>query len=295
MTPVIEHIANGFGVDPVSIMAPPAMAGGAPMVSAALWSKPAATTQRVHTPPLDVGILSVHIDRQFQMDFQIDAEDVFRGYTGPGDVCFVPPGTRPEADLLGHTSVLHIYVPQVQLGDIGLGPGQAVPYFGHAKGRHGAITALVDACQDGPPSGLTAWAAYGRLVDFTLALASTLRPANTSERLTPFQLGRIRDHLQTHFEDALRVADLAALLDLSEAHFARAFRNSTGKTPGQALRDTRMQAARDLLLASHAPIGDIAAECGYPDPSFFARTFKDLHGATPAKWRRQRTQGDLRP
>jgi AraC-like DNA-binding protein len=63
-------------------------------------------------------------------------------------------------------------------------------------------------------------------------------------------------------------------------------RRRTGLTVGEWIAERRMAQAR-LLLQSGArrKLSDLALECGYDDPSHFLRSFKKMHGATPAQWR----------
>jgi AraC-like DNA-binding protein len=84
-----------------------------------------------------------------------------------------------------------------------------------------------------------------------------------------------------------RVADLARLCRLSEAHFYRKFKQATGSTPIDWLRRERINHARRRLLESSDPIKQIAEQVGYNDPFFFSRDFKRYTGVAPKNYRKQ--------
>jgi len=99
-------------------------------------------------------------------------------------------------------------------------------------------------------------------------------------------LRRIREE----FDGPLKVEELASLAHLSEYQLARRVKSLFGITPAQLIIKTRVDAARRLLVASAAPIAEVAAACGYCDQSAFTRQFKAVTGLTPAQYRRRRAE-----
>ncbi len=92
-------------------------------------------------------------------------------------------------------------------------------------------------------------------------------------------------HIREHYDQPLRVADLAALAHLSEYRLARRIRALFGLTPAQLVIKTRIDAARGMLQDTRIPIGTIALACGYCDQSALTRQFKAAVGLTPAQYR----------
>jgi len=105
--------------------------------------------------------------------------------------------------------------------------------------------------------------------------------------LLGWQVRRVRDYIEAHMGAQIRVSDLSALVRRSEAHFARAFKRSFGKTPHSYLVERRVEQASHLMLASDSSISDIAAACGFNDQAHFCNQFRRRHGQTPAAWRRE--------
>ena len=149
------------------------------------------------------------------------------------------------------------------------------------------VRLLSDAVNDPDPSaqlygdGLTA-AIAARL------FANPARPAVDGNGLAPWQLRRIMEYLDAHLPGRVELAHLAALVDLSQAHFSRAFKASTGMAPYRWQLDARIRRAQALLIDSRASLNEVAEATGFADAVHFGRTFRKLTGATPAAWRRDR-------
>ncbi|MCK7622737.1 DJ-1/PfpI family protein [Streptomyces sp. RS10V-4] len=85
----------------------------------------------------------------------------------------------------------------------------------------------------------------------------------------------------------LCVEALAARAGLSPRHFARAFRDETGMTPGRYVDRVRLEAARRSLEDTADGIERISRHCGYGTPEAMRRAFVRTLGASPAEYRRR--------
>jgi AraC-like DNA-binding protein len=47
----------------------------------------------------------------------------------------------------------------------------------------------------------------------------------------------------------------------------------------------RLAKAKEMLKEPTNTIATIAYECGFNDPAYFSRVFKQEHGETPQEWR----------
>jgi len=109
-----------------------------------------------------------------------------------------------------------------------------------------------------------------------------------SRGLAPWQLRRVVEYLDAQLPMRVDLADLAALTRLSQSHFSRAFKASTGMAPYRWQLDARIRRAQALLIDSPLSLEDVAEATGFADAVHFGRTFRKLTGATPAAWRNQR-------
>ncbi|MNE61468.1 HTH-type transcriptional activator RhaS [compost metagenome] len=85
------------------------------------------------------------------------------------------------------------------------------------------------------------------------------------------------------------LVDLAAHAELSEFHFARMFKHSTGQAPHQYVMQVRLQQAEKLLRNTLMPLTQIALDCGFSSASHFSHRFKAFYGHTPI-WLRQQSR-----
>ena len=90
-----------------------------------------------------------------------------------------------------------------------------------------------------------------------------------------------------HLAKDLGLEDLAAVVDLSPQHFARAVCQSTGLPPHRWLTNQRIERARDLLATGNLPIAEIALDCGFADQSHLTTAFRKATGVTPGAYRRE--------
>jgi AraC-like DNA-binding protein len=89
--------------------------------------------------------------------------------------------------------------------------------------------------------------------------------------------------IREHYDDALRVADLADLAGMSESSFHRHFRSATSMTPIQFQKQIRLQAARALLISSPGEVAEIGYRVGYESPSQFSREYRRTFGTPPGR------------
>ncbi len=71
----------------------------------------------------------------------------------------------------------------------------------------------------------------------------------------------------------------------SERTLRKQFRQQTGMTIGQYLRQLRICHAQYLLQHSQRMISDIAMMCGFEDSNYFSVVFNREAGMTPGQWR----------
>jgi AraC family transcriptional regulator len=107
-------------------------------------------------------------------------------------------------------------------------------------------------------------------------------------RLLAWQARKVRDYIDTHLAEALRVQDLCSLLQLSEAHFSRSFRRTFGESPHAFLVRQRLRRAERYMLETGTSLSEIALQCGFTDQAHLSRLFRQHTGRTPGSWRRAR-------
>lgn len=81
------------------------------------------------------------------------------------------------------------------------------------------------------------------------------------------------------------VPRLAQVSGVSEAHFARSFRDAFGVPPHRYLLTRRIERAKALLRDTDLAVTDVAFETGWNSLGTFSRTFRDVTGESPSALR----------
>jgi AraC-like DNA-binding protein len=91
----------------------------------------------------------------------------------------------------------------------------------------------------------------------------------------------VLEYMRAHLSEPLTVADLADLVSLSPSAFAHMFRDITGRSPYQFLKEMRLDRARELLVDGNFTVARISKEVGYASVSHFISEFRGRFGVTP--------------
>ncbi|MCB4363030.1 helix-turn-helix transcriptional regulator [Hydrogenophaga taeniospiralis] len=100
------------------------------------------------------------------------------------------------------------------------------------------------------------------------------------------RLLRAKDRMDAASHEAWPVKRLAEVSGVSEAHFARSFRQAFGIPPHRYLLTRRIEQASTLLRDTELPITEIAFATGWESLGTFGRTFRDVTGQSPSALRR---------
>jgi AraC-like DNA-binding protein len=96
-------------------------------------------------------------------------------------------------------------------------------------------------------------------------------------------LARAIHRIRSHYDQPLRIEDLAALAAMSVTSFHRHFRALTSMTPIQFQKQIRLHEARTRLLAAPGDIAGAGFAVGYDSPSQFSREYRRMFGAPPSR------------
>ena len=101
------------------------------------------------------------------------------------------------------------------------------------------------------------------------------------------RLLRARDRMDSASNEEWPVSRLAEVSGVSEAHFARSFKDAFGVPPHRYLLTRRIERAAALLRDTDLPITDIAFETGWNSLGTFGRIFRDITGESPSELRKR--------
>jgi len=107
--------------------------------------------------------------------------------------------------------------------------------------------------------------------------------------LAPWQKRRASELLHENMHGRIRLSEIARECGLSVSHFARSFKTSFGTSTHQWLIQHRVDHAKQLMSQTGMSLIDVAIQSGFNDQAAFTRTFHQLVGVSPGRWRRHYT------
>ena len=133
--------------------------------------------------------------------------------------------------------------------------------------------------------------AYGLTPDWACEIAgafinSTYLPGEQAFGMPPRRLARIVEHIRKHLDTPLAVGTLSRLAEMSQSHFSKMFKLSTGLAPHRFVLQERINRSKELLRKDDAKIVEVALEVGFENQAHFTTVFGNFVGMTPRQFQR---------
>ena len=114
-------------------------------------------------------------------------------------------------------------------------------------------------------------------------------PANNDEQhiiILNRKLRKSIEFIQNNYSENITVEQAANISNFSASHFSKMFRQLTGTSFTQYLKNYRLELASEKLNDEERKISEIAFECGFNNLSYFTRAFYEKYHVTPSEYRR---------
>ncbi len=121
-------------------------------------------------------------------------------------------------------------------------------------------------------------------------LPESTKPVSAKMMRDNARIRQMLQYINDNYPETITMKDIAASAAVSESECLRCFHTTIGLSPIQYVKHFRIQKAAELLLSSEKRIGTIATSCGFPDISYFTRTFRELKGVTPGEYRGEKRE-----
>jgi transcriptional regulator GlxA family with amidase domain len=99
------------------------------------------------------------------------------------------------------------------------------------------------------------------------------------------RLLRAKDAMDAASHEQWPVQRLASVSGVSQAHFARSFKQAFGVPPHRYLLTRRIERVKALLRDTGLPVIDCAFQTGWSSLGTFGRVFRDVTGESPTAYR----------
>lgn len=93
------------------------------------------------------------------------------------------------------------------------------------------------------------------------------------------------DYIESHLEEKITLSDLASRIGYTDYYLSRKFKNETGSSINDYVKNARIRRAKTLMTTTDLSIQEISDRLGFGARSFFAEVFKQITGMPPAQWR----------
>ncbi|MDC7233196.1 MAG: AraC family transcriptional regulator [Spirochaetales bacterium] len=101
-----------------------------------------------------------------------------------------------------------------------------------------------------------------------------------------YKIDKVCSFLEKNFTQKVRLEELCRISGLNEANLCRRFKEYTGMSTGEFLKQKRLAASVQKLRTTNDKIIHICQDCGFSDISRFNRSFKKAFGSTPSDYRK---------
>jgi AraC family transcriptional regulator len=140
-------------------------------------------------------------------------------------------------------------------------------------------------CEPHPDGRLAAQVLAQELARHLIAAHSNLAPRTpTRYMMAPGKLRRTEEFIRANLSREISLQQLADAAGMSLYHFAKTFKQATGRAPHRYLTEQRLRQARVLLHDATLSISDVARAVGLRH-SHFTVLFNRYMGMAPAKFR----------
>lgn len=99
---------------------------------------------------------------------------------------------------------------------------------------------------------------------------------------------KVMAFVEGHLGDAdINIGDMAAATATSRSGLNRKMKSILGVTPLDFLREARIKRACQLLESGELNVSEVAYHCGFTDPKYFSRCFRQTMGVSPTEYKRK--------
>lgn len=100
---------------------------------------------------------------------------------------------------------------------------------------------------------------------------------------------RLRDimlFIHDHYAEKITLEDMASAAFISKSEVLRCFKNITGQSPFEYLKNYRLRNAAYMIQNTSDSINTICGLCGFDDHSYFSKVFKAAYGCSPRDYKK---------
>jgi ribose 5-phosphate isomerase B len=117
-------------------------------------------------------------------------------------------------------------------------------------------------------------------------LDASYSPRDQAFGIPPRRLACVVEYVRNNLDKPLAVSALSRIAEMSQSHFSKLFKLSTGLAPHQFVLQERINRSKELLRRDNARIVEVALGVGFENQAHFTTVFGNLVGMTPRQFQR---------
>lgn len=102
------------------------------------------------------------------------------------------------------------------------------------------------------------------------------------------------DYVLEHFDEELKLSNMASLCNMSPSYFSRLFNEHMGMNFNEYVNYTRVTEAEKLLISTDMNITEISNTVGFSTTSYFIKLFKKYKNISPKQFRKEFSENYVR-
>ena len=99
------------------------------------------------------------------------------------------------------------------------------------------------------------------------------------------EIETVKKYIYDHYNEELSTELLAEKVYMAPSYLSHVFKKETGQNLSKFIKSLRMEKAKQMLEETHNKIVNISYAVGYPNVSYFCRSFRAYFGVSPQQYR----------
>lgn len=99
------------------------------------------------------------------------------------------------------------------------------------------------------------------------------------------EIDTVKKYIYENYDKELSIDILADKVYMAPSYLSHVFKKETGQNISKFIKSLRMEKAKQMLEDTHEKIVNISACVGYPNVSYFCKSFREYYGVSPQKFR----------
>ncbi|MCM1193720.1 MAG: helix-turn-helix domain-containing protein [Butyrivibrio sp.] len=108
-----------------------------------------------------------------------------------------------------------------------------------------------------------------------------------TKKIQEQRIKQLLSFIHEHYSEHISIEDMAKSALISRTECFRCFQTVLGQSPVEYLTEYRLSMAMMFLANTKRSLSDISYSCGFNNPSYFGKLFRERCGLSPKKYRDQ--------